>query len=334
VFPSGRFRRPARIVKAADAAIFFVARRHKFVHRSRDQRGQVTPHRGGHGRHRQIGMALGAPRRLDDYLVDDSEAGQVASGQPESASRRTRARAVAPEDRRAAFRRDHRIDGLVQHQEDVADADGECAPAATLSRDHRHDRSANPGHDEQGACDGLALSPFFRLLARRRSLSIDQRDQWKAQLFGEPHNACGLAVPLRMRAAEISLDVLPRVAPFGMADQSGGPTVHESETGDDRRVVAEPAVPMKLDKLAHQCRRIIHHLGPGHISSQLHRLPRGGVAGDLFPQRARAGFEGGDLRRQVQLTVGGGDPLEVRELALHLGQGALQTLRLRFVPGA
>jgi hypothetical protein len=78
-------------VKAADAPVFFVACRHKLIHRPPDQRGEVTPHRGGHGCHRQIRMALGAPRRLGDYLVDDAETGQVASGQPKGPSRRTRA---------------------------------------------------------------------------------------------------------------------------------------------------------------------------------------------------------------------------------------------------
>ena len=270
-------------MKPADAAVFFVARSHELVQRSLDQRGEVTSHRRGHGRHRKIGMALGTPRRLCDYLVDDAEAGQIVSGEPQGAGRRTRARAVAPEDGCAAFRRDHRIDGLVQHQDHVADPDGECAPASALPRNHRHDRSANPGQDEQGAGDGLALSPFFGLLARRRALGIDQRDQRKAQLLGEPHNARGLAVPLRMRAAEISLDVLPRVAPLGMADQRGGPTVHQSETGDDRGVVAEPAVSMELDKLTHQPGHVILYLRSSGVSGQQHRLPGRGVAGDLFP---------------------------------------------------
>jgi len=137
-----------------------------------------------------------------------------------------------------------------------------------------------------------------------------------------------------MRAAEISLDVLPRVAPLGMADQRGGPTVHQSETGDDRGVVAEPAVPVQLDKLTHQPGHVIHYLGPSGVSGQLHRLPGRGVAGDLFPQGAGAGFKGSDLRRQVQLTIGGRDPLQLRDLALHIAQGALETLRLCFVPGS
>ena len=82
MFVNGHFRPPARIVKAPDVAVFLVTHRHKLVHRPLDQRGEMTPYRGGHGRHRQIGMALGAPRRFDDYLVDDAEAGHVASGQP------------------------------------------------------------------------------------------------------------------------------------------------------------------------------------------------------------------------------------------------------------
>jgi len=75
VFVNGHFRPSARIVEAADAAVLVVARRHKLLHRLPDQRGKMTPHRGGYGRHRQIGMALGAPGRLDDYLVDDAEPG-------------------------------------------------------------------------------------------------------------------------------------------------------------------------------------------------------------------------------------------------------------------
>ena len=88
MFTQGPLRRPTGIVKAADAAVFFVPRHDKLVHRPLGQRGEVTPLRCGHGRHCQIGMALGAPRRLGDDLVDDAEADEVASGQPQGACRR------------------------------------------------------------------------------------------------------------------------------------------------------------------------------------------------------------------------------------------------------
>ena len=48
-----------------------------------------------------------------------------------------------PEDRRAAFRRDHRVGAVLEHQQPVAHADGERAARAALARHDADDRHAS-----------------------------------------------------------------------------------------------------------------------------------------------------------------------------------------------
>ena len=61
---------------------------------------------------------------------------------------------VLPEDRRAALGRDHRVDGVLQHEHAVGDADGERAAGAALADDD--------GDDRHGA---RAISSMLRAIA-------------------------------------------------------------------------------------------------------------------------------------------------------------------------
>src|SRR6516164_8053855 len=64
-------------------------------------------------------VAVGAAQRLDHDLVDDAQLQQILRRQLQRLGRVLGHLGAAPQDGRAALRRDHRIDGMLQHQDAI-----------------------------------------------------------------------------------------------------------------------------------------------------------------------------------------------------------------------
>ncbi len=146
-----------------------------------------------------------------------------------------RLRRALPQDRRAAFRRDHRIGRELQHQHAVADRDRERAARAAFADDRRDDRHLQFGHHVQVAADRFRLAALFRADARIRARRVDEREDRQAELLGEAHQALGLAIAFRTRHAEVAQRALLRVAALLMADHHARLAVEAREAADDRR---------------------------------------------------------------------------------------------------
>src|SRR3546814_6868888 len=84
---------------------------------------------------------MGAAQRLRNDVVDDTEAQQVLGRQAQSLGRLLRLLAGAPENRGAAFWRDHRVDRVLQHVDAVGGGQGDGAAGAALADDDRQSRS-------------------------------------------------------------------------------------------------------------------------------------------------------------------------------------------------
>src|SRR5205823_8395258 len=102
-----------------------------------------------------------AARRFLDQLVDDAELERVARRELERLRRALALRGVAVEDRRARLGRDHRIPAVLQHQEPVADADGERAARAALADHDRDDRYLQRGHLLEADRDRFRLTALL-----------------------------------------------------------------------------------------------------------------------------------------------------------------------------
>ena len=154
--------RPARALSAqrarradflvrADAAELLVAvgRRSASAESSRQRRraARGAPPAGWRPR---LPVAMGAAHGLRHDRVDDPEPQQVGRGDPHRLGRLGRLGRVAPQDGGAALGRDHRVDGVLEHQHAVAHADGERAAAAPLAGDDRDDRHPQAGHLRAG----------------------------------------------------------------------------------------------------------------------------------------------------------------------------------------
>ena len=72
-----------------------------------------------------------------------------------------------------------------------------------------------------------------------RARRVDERDHRHVELLGELHQAQRLAIALRMRHAEVALEILLRVAAALVADDHHRLAVEARPAADDRRVFAK-----------------------------------------------------------------------------------------------
>ena len=163
---------------------------------------------------------------------------------------------VAPEDRRAALGRDHRVDRVLEHVHAVADGDGQRAAAAALAGHVDDDRRRQARHLAQVVGDRLGLPALLGVQARgrrracRRSVTIGP-----AELRRQLHHAQRLAVALRLGHAEVPVDLLLGVAALLVADDHHRPLLVEREAAHERGVVAEAPVAVQLGELGEERRR-------------------------------------------------------------------------------
>ena len=120
---------------------------------------------------RLVGRAMGAAHRLGDDLVDHLELLEVGRRHLHRLGRVLGLGVVAPQDRGAAFRRDHRVDGILQHVDAVGRGDGERAARAALADDHADQRHAEreAGLDASWRRPRPGRAPRPRCRDRRRA---------------------------------------------------------------------------------------------------------------------------------------------------------------------
>ena len=123
---------------------------------------------------RCVGILMRAAERLGHDAVDDAALEQIVRGDLQRFGRFDLAARVAPEDRRAAFRRDHAVDRELLHQHLVADREAERAAAAAFAGDDDDDRDADDGHLAQVERDGLGDAALFRFDAGIRRRRVDE----------------------------------------------------------------------------------------------------------------------------------------------------------------
>jgi len=120
-------------------------------------------------------------------LIGDVQRQQVGGRHLHGTRGVARPRSVAPENRGATLRRDHRIHGVLEHVDPIADADGERPPAPPFPRDGHEDRDLNTRHLAQIEGDGFRLTPLFRADPRIRPGGVDERENGTAVFLGQPH---------------------------------------------------------------------------------------------------------------------------------------------------
>ena len=110
------------------------------------------------------GVAMRAACRLADDDVDDAEAHQILRGDLHVRCRVLRLCGVAPQDRRCALRRNHAVDGVLQHQHAVGGRNRDGAARAAFADDRRDIGDA----DGEAGLRSIARSLRLDRVPRRR----------------------------------------------------------------------------------------------------------------------------------------------------------------------
>ena len=134
-------------------------------------------------------IGVRAAFRLRHDFVNDAQLFQIFRRNLHGRGGGFRFRRIAPDDRSAPLRRNHRIETVFQNVNTIADGNGQGPARAALARhrdDHRH---SQPRHLSKISRDRFALSAFFRIDPRVRPGRIDQRKNRPPKLRRELHHA-------------------------------------------------------------------------------------------------------------------------------------------------
>jgi hypothetical protein len=126
---------------------------------------------------------------------------------------------VAPQNCRAAFRRDDAVDAELLHQDAIADGDAERAAAAALAADDHDDRHVEQRHLAEVQRDRLGDAAFLGLDAGYAAGVSTKTITGRWNFCASCHDPQRLAVALGLGVAEIAEDLLLGVAALLVADR-------------------------------------------------------------------------------------------------------------------
>src|SRR5450432_4243023 len=247
-----------------------------------------------------------AANGLRHDLVDHAELHQLGRGDAQCLRRSLLhlvALAVLPEDGRTALDGDDRVDGVLEHQHAVRNAERERAARPALADHRRDDRYLETAHLEEVASDRLRLSALLRAQAGPRARRVDERDDRDLVLLRQLHQPKRLAIALGMRHSEIAPEIFLRVAAALVADDHHRIAVEARPPTHDRSVVAVETVAVELDAVREGELEVVEGERPPRIARDLHALQRGEARVDGAPELIQLALERHDLLFHAQLTL-------------------------------
>ncbi len=97
----------------------------------------------------------------------------------------------------------------------------------------------------------------------------------RLNLSASSHQAESLPVALGFRHAEIAVQLGLRVAAFLLPDDHDGPSLEEGEAADNRGIVGEGAVAVKLAEIRKEALDVIERVRALGMARELNALPGG-----------------------------------------------------------
>src|SRR5713101_2334221 len=233
---------------------------------------------------RRFVVHMRAAFRLGNDLIHNPQLFQILCRNFHGYRCGLRFRRVAPDDRSATFRRNHRIETIFQNVDAISHRNRQRSSRAPFPG-HRHDhRHRQPRHLAQVPRDRFALPALFRVDSRIRARRIDQRNNGPAELRRELHHAQCLPVAFRLRLAKIPDQPLLRVAPLLMADDRHRTPVEFSQPRNNGFVVGVAAVPVQFNKVREKQIDKVQRVRSLLVPRDLRALPRPQVRVELSPQ--------------------------------------------------
>ena len=149
----------------------------------------------------------------------------------------------------------------------------------------------------------------------------------RVEARGGLHQAQRLAVALRVRHAEVALDVLLGVAALLVPDHHHRLPVEARPAADDRRIVAEQAVAVQLDEVGEDRREVVERVRAPRMPRHLHPLHRREAPVDLAAPDGQLVFQRADLAGDINAAFVA-DPPQLLDLALELGERFFEVQRI------
>ena len=156
----------------------------------------------------------------------------------------------------------------------VADPQSQSPARAPFSDDDTNDGNRKPRHVAQIHGDRVRLAPLFSTDSRIGPRRINQADDGDAKLRRQFHLQQSLAIPFGMSTAVVALCAFFERPAFVLPDQQNFLIVEFRETRDNRPVVAERSIPVKLNKFVADQFDVIPGLRPFLMPGDQNRLPR------------------------------------------------------------
>ena len=123
---------------------------------------------------------------------------------------------------------------MLLHGHPIAHGERKCATRSAFTQDHADDRHFNARKCNEILGDRIALSALFCLHAAIGTLRIDQAHDRATELLRLFHQAQALAIPFRLRTAEIARDTLVQVLAFLFSDDRDRIALYPTDTSKDR----------------------------------------------------------------------------------------------------
>ena len=155
---------------------------------------------------------------LGDDFIDDAEIAEVLGRDAQRLRGELGLAGIAPQDRGAALRRNHRIDRILEHVHLIAHGDGQRAAGAAFAGDGDDDGHGQARHGAQIDGDGFGLAALLGVEAGIGAGRIDKREDRPAELGGELHQPQRLAIALGLGLAEVARHALLGVAALLVAE--------------------------------------------------------------------------------------------------------------------
>ena len=227
------------------------------------------------------------------------------------------------QDGRAHLGTDHRVVGVLEHDQAIAEPDRQGSAAASLADPDRHHGDPHSGERRETRGDGPRLPPVLVLETGIGAGGVEEGHDREAEAVGEEHDALGFPEALGMRRAEVVADVLGRVAALAVTEHCDLPRPETGEPREHGGVVAVEPVTVQLDHIAEDVSEVVVGVGALRVPGDLHALPGRQRRVERRAQFVDLGLERGDLHRELG-PLHDGEMLQRLELLLQVDERPLE----------
>ena len=197
----------------AHAAVLVVPLGQQLVERKIGELKQVIGERLGHSIGDGFRFTVGTAERFRNHVIHDAQVYEILGGHLQGRGGIRHFGGIIPQDRGTAFRRNHGIDAMLEHQDAIYTPSASAPPLPpspmTIEMIGTVSRACT-----QISRDGFRLPALFGPDTGIGAGGVDERDDRSAEFFRHLHEAEGLPIPFRIGHPEVPLHAFLEGLPF------------------------------------------------------------------------------------------------------------------------